>query len=63
MYLETENEKINLDSGVIEEMRYELAEYMENSGFADAFNREVKDMPVSKLVKLYEEYIGEIKAD
>lgn len=53
-----DEEKIVTEGIDIQEIRYEVAEYMENSGFADAYNREVKDMPVKTLFEVYNMYIG-----
>ena len=49
---------INKEEIDIEYMKYTLTEYFENSGFADAHNREVKDMPLKTLIQVYNMYIG-----
>ena len=53
-----DEEKIDTMGLDIQEIRFEVAEYMENSGFADAYNREVKDMPLKTLIEVYNMYIG-----
>lgn len=57
MFIDEEN--IDTRGLDIQEIRYEVAEYMENSGFADAYNRKVKDMPIKNLLEIYDTYINE----
>lgn len=57
MFIDEEN--IDTRGLDIQEIRYEVAEYMEISGFADAYNRKVKDMPIKNLLEIYDTYINE----
>ena len=46
----------------IQEMTYELAEYAENSGFKDYYNRKLCGKSDEEIVKLYNEVFGEKKS-
>lgn len=45
----------------IQEMAYELAEYAENSGFKDYYNRKLRGKSDEEIIKLYNEVFGEKK--
>lgn len=40
------------------EMAYELAEYAENSGFKDYYNRKLRGKSDEEIIKLYNEVFG-----
>ena len=43
----------------VQEMAFELAEYAENSGFKDYYNRKLRGKSDEEIIRLYKEVFGE----